>query len=163
RCGRYTRAGRGRVSALPGLFARCRTERRAALIGYLPAGYPDLTGSAAHIDALIDGGADAVEVGMPLSGPVLAGHTLSTAHRPARHPGHTASAPHRAALIDGGADAVEAGMPFSDPVLDGTTISTAQRAALAAGFRTKDLFTLVERVAERGAVPVVMSYVNPVF
>jgi tryptophan synthase alpha chain len=103
------------AAALGDLFARTRSENRAALIGYLPAGYPTLAGSADWLDALVDGGADAVEVGLP----------------------------------------------FSDPVLDGATISTAQRTALAAGFKTRDVFALVERVAARGAVPVVMSYINP--
>lgn len=104
------------TDALTGLFLRTRAEKRAALIGYLPAGYPDIPGSAALFDALVDSGCDAVEVGMP----------------------------------------------FSDPVLDGPVICAAQRAALAAGWRTRDVFALVERVAARGAVPVVMSYVNPI-
>lgn len=98
------------------MFATARAEGRAALIGYLPAGYPDLAGSRAAIDTAIAAGADAIEVGMP----------------------------------------------FSDPVLDGSVIQTAQRTALAAGFRTRDLFDLVAHVAERGAVPIVMSYINPV-
>ena len=54
-------------------------------------------------------------------------------------------------------------MPFSDPVLDGPVIQAAQAAALAAGFRTRDLFTIVEAIAASAAgVPVVMTYFNPV-
>lgn len=102
-------------AALDGLFARTRAERRAAFIGYLPAGYPTLQQSREWLTALVDGGADAVEIGLP----------------------------------------------FSDPVLDGATIATAQRASLAAGFRTAEVFALVEHVAGLGAVPVVMSYINP--
>src|SRR5699024_10485456 len=110
------RGGASVTSALTNLFSRSASEHRAALVGYLPAGFPDAAASATMFDTLVDSGCDAVEVGMP----------------------------------------------FSDPVLDGGTISTAQRASLAAGFHTKDLFGFVERVAARGAVPVVMSYINPV-
>lgn len=66
------------------------------------------------------------------------------------------------AAIEGGCDLVEIGVPYSDPVMDGPTIQAAAGAALRAGFRLRDLFTVVERVAAAGGAAVVMTYVNPV-
>jgi tryptophan synthase alpha chain len=68
------------VSArLAPLFEACRTESRAALIGYLPAGYPTVDGSRALFAALLDGGCDLVEVGVPYSDPVMDGPTIQAA------------------------------------------------------------------------------------
>ena len=66
------------------------------------------------------------------------------------------------AAVEGGCDLVEIGIPYSDPVMDGPTIQAAADAALRAGFRLRDLFTVVERVAAAGGAAVVMTYVNPV-
>ena len=46
-----------------------RREGRAALVGYLPAGYPSVEGSKELFAALVAGGCDLVEVGMPFSDP----------------------------------------------------------------------------------------------
>jgi tryptophan synthase alpha chain len=67
------------MSELDTLFARCRDERRAALVGYLPAGYPTVDASARLCAALVDAGADLVEVGLPYSDPVLDGPTIQAA------------------------------------------------------------------------------------
>src|SRR5690606_17462672 len=64
---------------LESVFARARTEGRAALIGYLPAGYPTLEGSQELLAAMIDGGCDIVEVGVPYSDPVMDGPTVQAA------------------------------------------------------------------------------------
>jgi tryptophan synthase alpha chain len=61
------------------LFQQTRSEGRGALIGYLPAGYPDSARSKDLFTALIDGGCDLVEVGMPFSDPVLDGPTIQAA------------------------------------------------------------------------------------
>ncbi|GHG93526.1 tryptophan synthase alpha chain [Amycolatopsis acidiphila] len=61
------------------LFARTRSEGRAALVGYLPAGYPSVEGSKDMLAAMIDGGTDLVEVGMPYSDPVMDGPTIQLA------------------------------------------------------------------------------------
>ncbi|MGI8613484.1 MAG: tryptophan synthase subunit alpha [Nocardioidaceae bacterium] len=57
----------------------CRAEGRAALVGYLPAGFPDLDTSVAALKALVDAGADVVEVGLPYTDPVLDGPTIQEA------------------------------------------------------------------------------------
>lgn len=61
------------------VFARCRAEGRAALIGYLPAGYPTVEKSVELITALVEGGCDLVEVGIPYSDPVMDGPTIQAA------------------------------------------------------------------------------------
>ncbi len=67
------------MSALDELFVRCRAEGRAALIGYLPAGYPSTPDAIAALEAMVDGGVDAVEVGLPYSDPLLDGPTIQEA------------------------------------------------------------------------------------
>ena len=69
----------GATSALTDVFARCRAEGRAALIGYLPVGYPDVEGSLAAVTALAEAGADIIEVGMPYSDPVMDGPVIQRA------------------------------------------------------------------------------------
>ncbi|MGA9102073.1 tryptophan synthase subunit alpha [Aeromicrobium sp.] len=68
-----------RESSIDELFERTRDENRAALVGYLPAGFPDLKTSIAAIEAMIDGGVDLVEVGLPYSDPVMDGPVIQAA------------------------------------------------------------------------------------
>lgn len=67
------------MSVIDDLFERTRAENRAALVGYLPAGFPDLETSKAAIAAMVDGGVDLVEVGLPYSDPVMDGPTVQAA------------------------------------------------------------------------------------
>jgi tryptophan synthase alpha chain len=67
------------VSKLDALFAGCRQQHRAALVGYLPAGYPTVDDSARLLSVVLDAGADLVEVGLPYSDPVLDGPTIQAA------------------------------------------------------------------------------------
>ena len=64
-------------------FARAAGEGRAALIPYAVAGYPDAERSFDIALALIDGGADLVEIGLPYSDPLADGATLQRASRAA--------------------------------------------------------------------------------
>ena len=93
-----------------------KSENRAALIGYLPVGYPDV---ALSIDAM-------------------------------------------RAMVDGGTDIIEVGMPYSDPGMDGPTIQAAVDPAVKAGVGLREVFAAVSAVRAAGAVPVVMSYWNPI-
>lgn len=61
------------------LFETCRAEQRAALIGYLPAGYPTVDDCGRILAAMLDAGCDLVEVGMPYSDPVMDGSTIQAA------------------------------------------------------------------------------------
>jgi tryptophan synthase alpha chain len=65
--------------SLAEVFKQTRSEGRAALIGYLPAGFPTVDGSKDLLSAVIDGGADLVEVGVPYSDPVMDGPTIQAA------------------------------------------------------------------------------------
>ena len=56
-----------------------RSGGRAALIGYLPAGFPTVAASIDLIRAMVDAGVDAVEVGLPYSDPVMDGPTIQAA------------------------------------------------------------------------------------
>ena len=71
------------MNPLDELFARCRAEGRAALIGYLPAGYPDRQTAVDALRAMVEAGVDAVEVGIPYSDPLLEGPVIAAAHETA--------------------------------------------------------------------------------
>ena len=53
--------------------------RRAALMPYLMAGYPDLDRSRAIARAYVDGGADLIELGVPFSDPLADGPVIHAA------------------------------------------------------------------------------------
>ncbi len=65
-------------SAIDRAFAQA-AERGGALIPYLTLGYPTLSESAALIEALIAGGADIIELGIPFSDPIADGPTIQDA------------------------------------------------------------------------------------
>jgi len=67
------------MKILSEVFERAKNENRAALIGYLPAGFPNRELSARLIDAMVDGGVDIVEVGFPYSDPVMDGPVIQQA------------------------------------------------------------------------------------
>ncbi|MFB7832404.1 tryptophan synthase subunit alpha [Streptomyces sp. NPDC056056] len=69
----------GNIQLLSDTLAEAKAENRAALIAYLPAGFPTVDGGIAAIKAVFDGGADVVEVGLPHSDPVLDGPVIQTA------------------------------------------------------------------------------------
>jgi tryptophan synthase alpha chain len=67
------------MSLLHEAFARAKSENRAALIAYLPAGYPTEDGAVECIAAMVEGGVDIVEIGFPYSDPVMDGPTIQEA------------------------------------------------------------------------------------
>ena len=67
------------MTGVADVLARCRAEGRAALIGYLPVGYPDLPGSIAAMTAMVEAGVDIVEVGVPYSDPLMDGPVIQHA------------------------------------------------------------------------------------
>ncbi|RNL64953.1 tryptophan synthase subunit alpha [Nocardioides marmoriginsengisoli] len=60
-------------------FATARAEGRAALVGYLPAGFPDVPGSIEAMKTMVDAGCDVIEIGLPYSDPVMDGPTIQAA------------------------------------------------------------------------------------
>ena len=69
----------GSIDALSAVLATARQENRAALVGYLPAGFPTVDGGIRACTALLESGCDVVEVGLPHSDPVLDGPVIQTA------------------------------------------------------------------------------------
>ena len=67
------------MTSLADTFARTRAEGRAALIGYLPAGYPTKAGGIDALTAMVAAGVDIVEVGLPYSDPLMDGPTIQRA------------------------------------------------------------------------------------
>ncbi|HYN30509.1 MAG TPA: tryptophan synthase subunit alpha [Dermatophilaceae bacterium] len=67
--------GRGVAAVLE----RCRAENRAALVGYLPVGFPTVEGSIAAMVAMVEAGVDVVEVGVPYSDPLMDGPVIQHA------------------------------------------------------------------------------------
>ncbi|MEW1626466.1 tryptophan synthase subunit alpha [Streptomyces sp. NPDC089173] len=69
----------GNIELLSTTLAAAKAEDRAALIAYLPAGFPTVDGGIEAVKAVIAGGADVVEIGLPHSDPVLDGPVIQTA------------------------------------------------------------------------------------
>lgn len=61
-------------------FADCKTQGRAALITFVTAGDPDVAATPAILDALVDGGADIIELGMPFTDPMADGPAIELAN-----------------------------------------------------------------------------------
>ncbi len=66
-------------TGLEELFVKVRAENRAALIAYIPAGFPSQSGCAKVIQVLAAAGVDAIEIGFPYSDPVMDGPTIQEA------------------------------------------------------------------------------------
>ena len=61
------------------IFENAHAENRAALIAYLPAGFPSLDGSVAIINEMFKNGIDLIEVGVPYSDPLMDGPIIQEA------------------------------------------------------------------------------------
>lgn len=72
-------------------FARTRREKRAAFVAYLCAGDPDFDTSLAACRAVLDAGADVLELGVPFSDPLADGLTNQLAAQRALEGGMTAA------------------------------------------------------------------------
>lgn len=60
-------------------FEKARADGRAVLVGYLPAGFPDVAGGIEAMTAMVEAGCDVIEVGLPYSDPVMDGPTIQAA------------------------------------------------------------------------------------
>jgi tryptophan synthase alpha chain len=60
-------------------FEKARSEGRAALMGYLPAGFPTVAGGLEAVRVLAQSGVDLIEVGFPYSDPVIDGPVIQRA------------------------------------------------------------------------------------
>jgi tryptophan synthase alpha chain len=60
-------------------FEKAAAEQRAALVGYLPAGFPSVDGAITAAVAMAEAGADVVEIGLPYSDPLMDGPVIQEA------------------------------------------------------------------------------------
>lgn len=77
------------MTPLAQAFARAKAEGRAALIGYLPAGFPTRVDSVRLMRAMVAAGVDIVEVGLPYSDPLMDGPVIQAAADQALRAGTT--------------------------------------------------------------------------
>lgn len=68
-------------------FAKARSEDRAVLVGYLPAGFPDVEGGIDALLTMVEAGCDVIEVGVPYTDPVMDGPTIQAAAQQALESG----------------------------------------------------------------------------
>lgn len=118
-----------------------RAEGRAALVGYLPVGFPDVATSVDAVVAMVEGGCDVIEVGVPYSDPVMDGPTIQQAAEVAVRGGTTLTDAFNAvrAVADAGGAALV--MSYWNPVLrlGVDRFATELAAAGGSGAITPDL------------------------
>ncbi len=75
------------MSRYGAMFDRLAAKGEAAFGGFLMLGHPDAARCGALLDALVEGGADMVEVGIPFSDPVADGPVIAAAAKHALEAG----------------------------------------------------------------------------
>lgn len=82
-------AGTQRDARVAAAIRQANAEGRAALVVYLPAGYPDMAASRRCLAAAAEAGADVLEVGFPYSDPLMDGPVIQAACQTALEAGST--------------------------------------------------------------------------
>lgn len=67
------------MTSLKETFTKAKSENRAVLIAYLPAGFPSIEGSIQIINEMFKNGVDVIEVGVPYSDPLMDGPVIQEA------------------------------------------------------------------------------------
>jgi tryptophan synthase alpha chain len=68
------------MSRLADTFARLREDGRSALVTFVTGGDPSPAATPAILDALVEGGADVIELGMPFTDPMADGPAIQRAN-----------------------------------------------------------------------------------
>ncbi len=71
-----TADGSMRAGRIESTFARLKARRRTGLVAFLTVGYPDVDATPRLVSALVEGGADIIELGIPFSDPLAEGPTI---------------------------------------------------------------------------------------
>ena len=123
------------------IIEKCRADNRAALIGYLPVGFPSVEGSITAMKVLVESGVDIIEIGVPYSDPVMDGPVIQDAAVRALARGVRLSDIFTAAREVSGAGAGALVMTYWNPVLryGVERFATDLAAAGGAGLITPDL------------------------
>ncbi|GLZ42524.1 tryptophan synthase subunit alpha [Actinokineospora sp. NBRC 105648] len=121
------------VDSLDSVLRAARADGRAALVGYLPAGFPSAEGAVAAARAMVEGGVDVIELGLPYSDPVMDGPVIQRAAAAALAGGATTET-----LFDSVAAVAETGVPvlcmtYWNPVERYGVRRFAERLAAAGG------------------------------
>jgi len=105
------------MTGVAATLAKARGENRAALVGYLPVGFPTVDGSIEAMRVLVEAGCDVVEVGVPYSDPLMDGPVIQHAAEAALQRGSRLSDVFTAvrAVADAGAPALV--MTYWNPVV----------------------------------------------
>ncbi len=137
------------MSRLEALFARTRAEGRPALIAFVPGGWPEPDATPGLVRALIEGGADAVEIGIPFSDPLADGPTNQAAYQRALACGVTPAAVVEAvrACREAGVSAPLLLMGYFNPLL----AAGVERFAAAAESAGADGLVIVDLPVEEAA------------
>jgi tryptophan synthase alpha subunit len=65
-----------RVGRIEATFARLKAEGRTGFVGFITTGYPSVEATLDIVPALVEGGADVIELGVPFSDPLAEGPTI---------------------------------------------------------------------------------------
>lgn len=106
------------MSRIDAMFERLRAEGRTGLLAYVTSGYPRPDATPAIVRGMLDGGADAIELGLPFSDPLADGATVQRSTFAALEHGVTSSdvlATVRQ-LREGGVDAPLLTMGYVNPL-----------------------------------------------
>ncbi len=107
------------MSRIADVFARLRSERRTGFVAFLTVGYPSVEDTLRLVPALIEGGADIVELGVPFSDPLAEGPTIQRSSHHALLQGVTPGVCLEvvAKLREGGVEAPLIPMGYYNPLL----------------------------------------------
>ena len=105
------------MNGVGAVLVKTKAEGRAALVGYLPVGFPDVQGSIDAMVAMVEAGVDIVEIGVPYTDPLMDGPVIQHAADVALKGGTRLTDVFTAvrAVVDTGAPALV--MTYWNPVL----------------------------------------------
>ena len=105
------------MSGVGAVLAKAKSQGRAALVGYLPVGYPNVQASIEAMVAMVEAGVDVVEIGVPYTDPLMDGPVIQHAADVALRGGTRLRDVFTAvrAVVDAGAPALV--MTYWNPVL----------------------------------------------